>query len=168
MIILYGILAVLLVFVLILVSRAVYVKAKARKLMPYAEHETAEKQQYYAERLAKMIRCRTVSVEGSFEPEEFNKLNDVMKELFPEVHRRAEKKTFSDDCWIYRIEGKDSCRSIMLMSHHDVVKTNDENWDYDPFGGEIHKNALWGRGTVDTKTPLFAEFTALEDRKSVV
>ena len=163
MIILYGILAVFSAFILILISRAVYVKAKARKLMPYAEHETEEKQKYYAERLAKMIRCRTVSVDGSFESEEFNKLNDVMKELFPEVHRRAEKKTFSDDCWIYRIEGKDSTRNIMLMSHHDVVKTNDENWDYDPFGGEIHNNALWGRGTVDTKTPLFAEFTAIEE-----
>ena len=50
----------------------------------------------------------------------------------------------------------------MLMSHHDVVAAED-GWQVEPFGGVIKDGRLWGRGTVDTKTPLFAELTALEE-----
>lgn len=31
-------------------------------------------------------------------------------------------------------------------------------WKYDGFSGQIAEGKIWGRGTVDTKTPLFAEF----------
>lgn len=117
---------------------------------------------YYVERLRKMLACETVSVRGSFEPEEFMKLRNVMRELFPEIHKRAEIQIFSDDCWIYKIEGSDTSRNIMMMSHHDVVKADGE-WRYPPFAGEVHDGKIWGRGTIDTKTPLFAEFTALEE-----
>ena len=70
--------------------------------------------------------------------------------------------TFSDDCWMYCVPGKDDSRNIMLMSHHDVVAVDGE-WKYDGFSGEIAEGKIWGRGTVDTKTPLFAEFSALEE-----
>ena len=116
----------------------------------------------YAQRLQKMIRCRTISVKDSYDDTEFAKLRQVMSELFPLVHRKAEKMTFSEDCWIYKIPGKDPNRNLMLMSHHDVVDANG-TWKYDAFSGEIAEEKIWGRGTVDTKTPLFAEFSALED-----
>ena len=116
----------------------------------------------YANQLQKMIQCKTVSVKQSYDDIEFAKLRDVMVELFPLVHEKAKKMTFSDDCWIYCIEGKDTTRNLMLMSHHDVVAAEGE-WKYDGFSGEIAENKIWGRGTVDTKTPLFAEFSALEE-----
>ncbi|MBQ8519052.1 MAG: M20/M25/M40 family metallo-hydrolase [Agathobacter sp.] len=109
-----------------------------------------------------MIQCKTVSIKDSYDDTEFAKLRDVMKELFPLVHKQAKKMTFSDDCWIYCLEGKDKTRNIMLMSHHDVVAVEGE-WKYDGFSGEIAEGKIWGRGTVDTKTPLFAEFMALEE-----
>ena len=116
----------------------------------------------YAKRLQKMICCQTISVENKYDDTEFAKLRDVMTELFPLVHKHAEKLTFSDDCWIYKLKGKDESRNIMLMSHHDVVAT-DGAWEYAPFSGEITDDKIWGRGTVDTKTPLFGEFSALEE-----
>lgn len=116
----------------------------------------------YAKRLQKMIQCKTISVKNSYDDTEFAKLRNVMEELFPLVHEKAKKMTFSDDCWIYCIEGKDTIRNIMLMSHHDVVAVEGE-WKYDGFSGEIAEDKIWGRGTVDTKTPLFAEFSALEE-----
>lgn len=116
----------------------------------------------YANQLQKMIQCKTVSVKERYDDTEFAKLRDVMMELFPLVHEKAKKMTFSDDCWIYCIEGKDTTRNLMLMSHHDVVAAEGE-WKYDGFSGEIAENKIWGRGTVDTKTPLFAEFSALEE-----
>lgn len=117
---------------------------------------------YYIERLRKMLECETVSVKDSFNPEEFMKLRAVMKELFPLIHERAEIKYFSDDCWIYKISGKDETKNVMVMSHHDVVEAAGE-WKYPPFKGEVHDGKIWGRGTVDTKTPLFAEFSAIEE-----
>lgn len=81
--------------------------------------------QYYAQRLARMIRCKTVSVKGSYDDAEFAKLRGVAEELFPEVHRRMERHIFSEDCWVYELEGKDPARAIVLMSHHDVVAAGD-------------------------------------------
>ncbi len=149
-------------FLLVLIINALRVKLTARKLTPRKQHKTLEEQTEYALKLAKMIKCETVSIEGSFDDTEFKKLRDVMAELFPLVHKTAEKMTFGDDCWIYKINGKDQSRNIMIMSHHDVVAAEGE-WKYHGFCGEIHDGALWGRGTVDTKTPLFAEFMALEE-----
>lgn len=116
----------------------------------------------YAKKLQKMIQCKTVSVKDSYDDTEFAKLRTVMEELFPLVHKVAEKLTFGDDCWMYCIPGEDTNRNIMLMSHHDVVAVDGE-WKYDGFSGEIAEEKVWGRGTVDTKTPLFAEFSALEE-----
>lgn len=117
---------------------------------------------FYIERFRKMIECKTVSVKDSFAPEEFMKLRDVMRELFPEIHKKAEIQYFSEDCWLYKITGKDTSRNIMLMSHHDVVEATGE-WKYPPFAGEVHDGKIWGRGTFDTKASLFAEFTAVEE-----
>lgn len=116
----------------------------------------------YANKLQKMIQCKTVSVKGSYDDTEFAKLRNVMEELFPLLHKQARKMIFSDDCWMYCVEGKDKNRNIMLMSHHDVVDVSGE-WQHDGFSGEIVEGKIWGRGTVDTKTPLFAEFMALEE-----
>lgn len=108
-----------------------------------------------------MIQCRTVSVKGSYDDTEFARLRSVMEELFPQVHRRMEWQVFSDDCWVYELPGKGPSRSVMLMSHHDVAAAAGD-WAHDPFGGELTDGKLWSQGTVDTKTPLLAEFSALE------
>lgn len=118
--------------------------------------------EYYIERLKKMIACETVSVKDSFNPEEFMKLREVLRELFPKIHETAELKIFSDDCWMYKIEGKNTEKNIMIMSHHDVVEAGD-GWTYPPFACEEHDGKLYGRGIFDTKTSLFAEFSAVEE-----
>ncbi|MBO5396050.1 MAG: M20/M25/M40 family metallo-hydrolase [Clostridia bacterium] len=117
---------------------------------------------YYVTRLRKMIECETVSKKDSFAPDEFMRLRSVMKELFPLVHEKAEKMYFSDDCWVYKIEGTEKNDNILLMSHHDVVEAEGE-WKYPPFSCEEHDGKLWGRGVFDTKTSLFAFFQAAEE-----
>lgn len=116
----------------------------------------------YANRLQQMIQCRTVSVKDTYDDSEFAKLRGVMQKLFPKIHEKAELLCFSDDCWVYCIKGTDQKRNIMLMSHHDVVEASGD-WKYEAFSGMIAENKIWGRGTVDTKTPLFGEFSALEE-----
>lgn len=164
MIVLYIVLALLLVLIAALVIRTVVFTKKARRLAPEKENVSKEKSLEYAERLSKMIKCKTISVKDSYDDTEFEKLRGVMEELFPLVTARTEKMTFGDDCWIYKLKGADESRSMMMMSHHDVVGAGDESlWEHAPFGGEIIDGNIWGRGTVDTKTPLFAEFSALEE-----
>lgn len=162
MIVIYCVLAALLIFLIVLSVNAVRCKAKARKLGSERTYASSDEQQRYLDRLAKMIQCKTISVKDSYDDTEFRKLRNVMEELFPLVHRQAEKMTFSDDCWMYKVPGKDPSRNIMLMSHHDIVAATGD-WKHEPFSAHVADGAIWGRGTVDTKTPLFAEFSALEE-----
>lgn len=162
MTVLYCVLALLAIFLLVLIINALRCKSHARKLGSERTYATTQEQDTYLKRLAKMIRCKTISVKDSYDDTEFQKLRGVMEQLFPLIHRQAEKMTFGADCWIYKIPGKDKNRNIMLMSHHDVVEATGE-WKHEPFDGEVAEGAIWGRGTVDTKTPLFAEFSAIEE-----
>ena len=157
-----AVLAVLLIFILFLVIRTVIISTKARKLTASTLNFSDEEINAYADRLSEMIRCKTVSVKDSFDDTEFKKLRDTMEKLFPLVHEKAEKMTFSDDCWVYKIPGKDQSHNIMLMSHHDVVEVSGD-WKYDGFSAYNEDGKMYGRGTVDTKTPLFAEFSAIEE-----
>ncbi len=118
--------------------------------------------EYYVPRLRKMVQCETVSKKDSFTPDEFMKLREVMRELFPTVHEKAEIRYFSEDCWVYKIEGENTAQNILLMSHHDVVEAG-EGWTYPPFALEELNGKLYGRGVFDTKADLFAEFQALEE-----
>ena len=162
MIVLYLILALIVVLVVALAINTHNSTKKARKLTEFKPFYNDEEIMNYALRLQKMIKCKTVSVKDSYDDTEFALLREVMLELFPTVHKTAEKMTFGDDCWIYKIKGADESRNIMLMSHHDVVEVSGE-WEHEGFSGEIADGKIWGRGTVDTKTPLFAEFSALEE-----
>lgn len=160
--ILYIVLLALVCLIAVLYINTVRATKKARKLTEFKPFYNDNEIMNYALRLQKMIKCKTVSVKDSYDDTEFAKLRDVMAELFPIVHEKAEKMTFGDDCWIYKIKGTDQSRNIMLMSHHDVVEVSGE-WEHEGFSGEIVDGKIWGRGTVDTKTPLFAEFSALEE-----
>ena len=51
---------------------------------------------------------------------------------------------------VARIAGTDpDAASICLMGHTDVVPANAGGWRQDPFGGELIRNEIWGRGAVD-------------------
>lgn len=154
------ILVILILFLLVLVFRALAVKG--RPLEEKRHHTTQAQAADYAGQLSQMIRCATVSSKHSYDDTEFAKLRSVMEQLFPLVHTHCERMVFGEDCWIYKLPGKDVSRNIMLMSHHDVVKAEGD-WKYPPFSGTVAEGKIWGRGVVDTKTPLFAEFAALEE-----
>lgn len=116
-------------------------------------------QDVYVKKLAKMIECKTVSGENADE-KEFEKFRDVLKQNFPLIYQNAELLNF-DGCLVYKIKGKTN-RNIILMSHHDVVEAKGE-WVAEPFGAEVKNGVMFGRGTIDTKTPFFAEMQALEE-----
>lgn len=123
---------------------------------------TTKKQDlWYAKRLQKMIQCETIS-QTVHHDEAFARLRDVMKTLFPLLHEKATLTIFEEDCWLYELSGKTKENCMVLMSHHDVAPVTGE-WQYPAFSGEIIQDRIWGRGTVDTKTSLFAICSAVEE-----
>lgn len=116
----------------------------------------------YIQKLKRMVDCRTVYYQDGRNKKEYDRFYEVLKEEFPLLSRKAVRYTFGSGCFVYRIEGKNPLKNIMLMSHHDVVD-DDGGWDTSPFDAEIKDDSLWGRGTIDTKTPLFAQLQACEE-----
>ena len=57
---------------------------------------------------------------------------------------------------IGEIIGNNPGKSILLDAHADTVTANADDWEIDPFGGIIHDDRLYGRGTADTKGNLAA------------
>ena len=135
---------------------------KARKLRGDHPIFRDEELQEYAVTLQKMLRCKTISVKGSYDDTEFAKLRQVMAQQFPLLHEKAQRLQFSDDCWMYKIPGKDDSRNILLMSHHDVVDADPAEWSCEAFSGQIRDGKVYGRGAADTKGSLCAIFFAME------
>lgn len=48
------------------------------------------------------------------------------------------------------IEGTDpDAPTLLLMGHTDVVPVSEDEWQRDPFGGELVDGEVWGRGAID-------------------
>ncbi len=135
-----------------------------RSLLPESARKNVSQVQnrQYAEKLKTMIDCKTVWSEHGKNKNEFEKFYKQLEHLFPTLHSSAQRRVFGDGCFFYRLEGRNPERNILLMSHHDVVDGGD-GWNTNPFCAEEKDGCLWGRGTVDTKTPLFAELQAVEE-----
>ena len=137
---------------------------KKRILRPESERKNTSDAQntVYAATLKKMVDCKTVWTKDNDNKAEYLRFYDVVAESFPLLHSRAKRLTFGDGCFFYVLEDENATRNILLMSHHDVVEGGD-GWETDPFNAEEKDGFLFGRGTIDTKTPLFAELQAAEE-----
>lgn len=51
-----------------------------------------------------------------------------------------------------------------ILCHLDVVPEG-KDWDYDPFGGEIADDKIYGRGAIDDKGPTIAAYYAMKAMK---
>ena len=116
----------------------------------------------YVRKLSRMVECKTVWTHAGENEGEFRRFYAVVEELFPNLAAKAKKLTFGGGCFFYVIEGKHAGKNILLMSHHDVVEGSTD-WKTPPFEAVEQDGFLYGRGTIDTKTPLFAELQAAEE-----
>ena len=162
MLILCMILAVVLVFVSVLLINTAAQTSHARKLEGKHPAFTDAQLETYGKTFSRMLQCATVSVKDSYDDTEFAKLRKVVEEEFPLLHQIAERTLLSEDCWLYKIPGKDPARNILLMSHHDVVPA-DTDWTMPAFEGIIRDGKVYGRGAADTKGSLCAILFAAEE-----
>lgn len=62
---------------------------------------------------------------------------------------------------VARLPGRGEAPPLVLHAHTDVVPTAGQQWNHDPFGGQIIDGEVWGRGTVDMKGGLAMMLTAI-------
>ena len=128
--------------------------------------ERSARERAYAEKLARMIRVRTVQEPGN--AQSFEDFHALLEELFPAVFERCELKMFGDDggsllfCWRSSRAVGEKQPALLLMSHQDVVDAEGP-WTHEPFGGEIAEGRVWGRGALDIKGNLLCILQALEE-----
>ncbi|MCA9917036.1 MAG: M20/M25/M40 family metallo-hydrolase [Anaerolineales bacterium] len=52
---------------------------------------------------------------------------------------------------IARLPGSGTAPPLLMQGHVDVVTTADQQWQQDPFAGELIDGMVWGRGALDMK-----------------
>ncbi len=52
-------------------------------------------------------------------------------------------------------------KTVVLLSHIDVVPANAKDWKVPPFSGEVKNGEIWGRGALDDKGPAVVELMAM-------
>jgi acetylornithine deacetylase/succinyl-diaminopimelate desuccinylase-like protein len=83
--------------------------------------------------------------------------NGIEAKVIDVPDTRANNRAFV----IGRLKGSGAKKAIVLLNHIDVVPAKASDWQYPPFGGEIHDGELWGRGTLDMKGMGILELSAM-------
>lgn len=121
--------------------------SNAQKIMELAE----KYRDYTAQNLSKMVKI----------PSESMQEKDVQAEVVRQMHEAGFDEVRIDGLGnvIGRIgNGK---RIIAIDGHVDTVGVgNPDNWDFDPFSGEVKDGYVYGRGTVDQEGGIAAAITS--------
>lgn len=119
-----------------------------------------------AERLSALVQCRTVSEPELRDETEFEQFRETFARLYPRLHAELELTSFDSGALLFRWAGRTSDDPIVLMAHYDVVPAPSEQWDRDPFSGEIVAGPegliIHGRGVLDDKGSLVVIAEAVE------
>lgn len=119
-----------------------------------------------AEHLAEAIRFRTVSHQRAdeFEADQFEGFIAWAEATYPEVHQTMDLSRHGNYTLLYRWRGRDATLApILLTAHYDVVPVipgSEADWRHPPFAGVIDDDIIWGRGALDDKSAVVAQFEA--------
>ena len=160
--VIYSVLAVLVIFIAVIVIRALLFKPQNLEKIQ-SEPVSVNEEKIVAD-MVDMIKCKTVSYrDHSLEaPQEFIKFQELLKERFPLVHSAASLEHIGRNGLLYFIKGKSSEKPSVCMAHYDVVPVIEDGWEKPAFEGIIEDGVIWGRGTLDTKGTLCGIMEALE------
>ncbi len=163
--VLFALLAIVVLVVLVLAVcalRAVKVKAKENTNKP-AISWTKEEEDKYARVLSDMIKVSTVSKARGEDYSDFIELQKVMEKHYPNIFSTLEKHDFEGNLLRVWKGSNPSKGAILLMGHQDVVPAAEKEWTRDPFSGAIEDGCIHGRGAMDCKSTLSAEWDAVEE-----
>lgn len=114
--------------------------------------------------------CELVSIKSvETEPEEWKPfgtgVNDALQ-YYLDLAQKMGFETKNVDGYAGHVEYGDGEDIIGVLVHLDVVPEGD-GWTHPPYGGEIHDNRIYGRGTIDNKGPAIASLYGLKAIKDM-
>lgn len=124
-----------------------------------------------AKRLSKAVQFKTISNQdrNDFDEEAFHGYHQFIVDSYPNVHKTMTREVLGDPrpfSLLYTWEGQDpSLPPAIFMAHQDVVPIAEESrdqWEVEPFSGEIKDGYIWGRGVLDDKNQIHAILEAAE------
>jgi carboxypeptidase PM20D1 len=121
-----------------------------------------------AERLAKAIRLRTISGDDATDCDAgaFASLHGYLHTAFPLVHSQLRRETVATHSLLYTWPGTTPLlKPILLIGHMDVVPVEPatlDQWQREPFNGQIADGYIWGRGAIDNKSTVLGTLEAVE------
>ena len=153
-----------------------------------ARQQIRANQDHFAVTLSKAIQLRTISYDKddddntdnnnvTTDPKPLLQMHQLLRDSFPELHKRYPPKIIQQYSLLYIIPGGDDYDDssshcllpIMLCAHLDVVPAalsteydDNSSWEHDPFSGKIIDGVIWGRGAIDNKHNVIAQLGALE------
>ncbi len=162
MIVVYIVLGLILVLFLIALVNTFRIKLKDKDdVLPVINKDLTDK---YAKEFGEMIKVKTLSyVKEKKNIKPFLEMQEVMKNLFPNVYKKMEQKVFEDGSLLFKLKGESNEKPMVLMAHQDIVPANEKAWSFKPFSGEVTDEEILGRGTIDTKSTLYSIFKAVDE-----
>ena len=121
-----------------------------------------------AEALSGSVRFATVANpnQSLIDRKPFLGLHAYLEKTFPEVHKTFEKTIINEMSLLYYWPGSDaSLRPALFMGHLDVVPVapgTEQDWDHEPYSGDIADDFVWGRGSADCKSMVIGVLSAAE------
>ncbi len=117
-----------------------------------------------ADRLAALVRHRTVSDELERDEQEFAAFRRTLRRLYPHIHSSTRLVPLPEnDSLLFHWPGRSDRHPVVLMAHHDVVPAPPSAWHHEPFAGVLGEGMVHGRGTLDDKGALACLFDSVED-----
>ena len=117
----------------------------------------ADLQQESADLLQRLVRFRTVNPPGA-ERELQEHLAGLLRDAGFDVELLG--RTDERPNLVARLRGRADGPRLVLLSHVDTVLAEPDDWQRDPWSGEIVGDELWGRGSQDMKSQTAAEVVA--------
>ncbi len=160
--ILGGIAGIIIIFLSVLVIRAIGFKPRP-ELTPSSREVTLDEERIVRD-MQEMLRCKTVSYndETLIDQGEFEKFRNLLPRLYPRIHETCERRLLGVNGILYCWKGQKEGDPVVLMSHYDVVPVEESQWEKPAFAGILEDGMLWGRGTLDTKGTLCGILEAAE------
>lgn len=120
--------------------------------------------QFAATHLAEAIRIPTITYQsgdpGPGAEQPWLDFHAWLETTYPAVFATTQTELVADYSLLITWQGADpSLPPLILMAHQDVVPVNpgtEDDWNYDPFAGDIADGHVWGRGAMDDKGSLIA------------
>jgi acetylornithine deacetylase/succinyl-diaminopimelate desuccinylase-like protein len=107
--------------------------------------------------LQRLIRFNTVNPPGNEEPAQL-----WLRSLLEEAGFDCELPTAvpGRPNLVARMPGGSDGPTLCLLGHVDTVLADPEDWQVDPWAGELREGCVWGRGAKDMKSQVAAETVA--------